>query len=850
MRRARRVKRAVSIGSSVQGSVTTGDEQGSMSWENTSDAGGSLALEHSCPSLCCGDGSAYGDSYTDLKDLERLCDEFEKGVKMKYRKKYRLQRKGCPVFSGSDAVSFLVDNGHANSRRSAVRLARRMTYEFALFRHETNDYDLEDEKNRYYVFTSPDQRPDSSSKPRDSSLSLHAIADVFEEGVVVQTHVYKNRSYKNTFVGSAAVTFLVTSQIAKTRQDAVRIGQLLMKKNVFEHISRKHQFKDKPLLYRFVPRKQRVRDDKDHSSRDAVPIEATAQIVRGILKRGTSFSGTSAVDAMVNAGLTSSRSEAVMLGEKLASDLQLFHCIQDRGRTFYDRPDVFYEFRDGRKLATSLQNLDDKDAEGGQQYNGDSLEYGLVEELELVVGINKQEEGSNINSLPDTDFYDNDGHINLEDLVVNGETSEKSLLGDAVEESPGEMRCFDRFGFIVDNDEDALTDVESLKTYDCGDTIATTEKELSFGEWRVLLDRCAVTESGESPAASRNTVKHFMRIGLPDSLRRRAWTTITGVDAMVQEREGDYDSLVETATRLMDDRSEDLRDVIERDLHRTFPRHALFCTDGGRGPNPPPSSGGDATKENSASGKIIPDGIVSLRRVLYAYSIYDNEVGYCQGMNFIAAMFLTFLSEEESFWLLAGEFVHLLGSFNAHNLVCLIIDSTAVMKEEPYAMRDLFVTDMAGVHETLYVSEKLFRKFLPRLMQHFDNQNINIGMFVTQWFMTVFTSTFPFDLVARVWDSFLVEGWKVVYRVMLSLLENTQSDLSGLDMEGILTFVRDELASKVDGPSVVKASLKIPLRNKQIQKYRSEWRDSQGGGKKFRRKLFVHKESQGSEQSN
>jgi hypothetical protein len=296
---------------------------------------------------------------------------------------------------------------------------------------------------------------------------------------------------------------------------------------------------------------------------------------------------------------------------------------------------------------------------------------------------------------------------------------------------------------------------------------------------------------------------------------------------MVQEREGDYDSLVETATRLMDDRSEDLRDVIERDLHRTFPRHALFCINGGRGPNLPPSSGGDATKQNSASEKIIPDGIVSLRRVLYAYSIYDNEVGYCQGMNFIAAMFLTFLSEEESLWLLA-----------------------AVMKEEPYAMRDLFVTDMAGVHETLYVSEKLFQKFLPRLMQHFDNQNINIGMFVTQWFMTVFTSTFPFDLVARVWDSFLVEGWKVVYRVMLSLLENTQSDLSSLDMEGILTFVRDELPSKVDGPSVVKASLKIPLRNKQIQKYRSEWRDSQSGGKKFRRKLFVHKESQGSEQSN
>ncbi|EJK70291.1 hypothetical protein THAOC_08363 [Thalassiosira oceanica] len=45
-------------------------------------------------------------------------------------------------------------------------------------------------------------------------------------------------------------------------------------------------------------------------------------------------------------------------------------------------------------------------------------------------------------------------------------------------------------------------------------------------------------------------------------------------------------------------------------------------------------------------------GQAALRRVLFAYSMYDSEVGYCQGMNFITAMFLTFLSEEESFWLL------------------------------------------------------------------------------------------------------------------------------------------------------------------------------------------------------
>ena len=120
----------------------------------------------------------------------------------------------------------------------------------------------------------------------------------------------------------------------------------------------------------------------------------------------------------------------------------------------------------------------------------------------------------------------------------------------------------------------------------------------------------------------------------------------------------------------------------------------------------------------------------ALRRVLHAYSAYDREVGYCQGMNFIAAMFLTFLTEEEAFWLLV-----------------------VVMNEEPYELRELFRPDMAGTREVLYISEKLLAQFLPRLARCFEEEGVDVSMFVTQWLMMVYASTFPFELVLRVWDS-------------------------------------------------------------------------------------------------
>jgi hypothetical protein len=133
-----------------------------------------------------------------------------------------------------------------------------------------------------------------------------------------------------------------------------------------------------------------------------------------------------------------------------------------------------------------------------------------------------------------------------------------------------------------------------------------------------------------------------------------------------------------------------VQDTIERDIHRTYPRHTLFFDDDNERDDDAISKAassllglsgacdsevasvilnleqdikavteGATTKLVSASlsskpsDKLTtPNGQAALRRVLRAYSYYDREISYCQGMNFIAGMFLTVMSEEEAFWLL------------------------------------------------------------------------------------------------------------------------------------------------------------------------------------------------------
>ncbi|KAL7561705.1 hypothetical protein ACA910_016467 [Epithemia clementina (nom. ined.)] len=192
-------------------------------------------------------------------------------------------------------------------------------------------------------------------------------------------------------------------------------------------------------------------------------------------------------------------------------------------------------------------------------------------------------------------------------------------------------------------------------------------------------------------------------------------------------------------------------------------------------------------------------GQASLRRVLKAYSVYDREIGYCQGMNFVAGMFLTLMPEEEAFWLLVS-----------------------VMNEEPCRMRGLFGEGMRETHLVLHVAERLIQMHLPKVYKQLDKENIHITMFATQWLLTQYTSSFRFDLVLRVWDAFLGEGWKITYRVMLALLKIHEAQILQSSFEDVLALVR-ELPDRVSGNTVIETALEIPLKRQTIQKLEMEW---------------------------
>lgn len=84
-------------------------------------------------------------------------------------------------------------------------------------------------------------------------VQLTDIADAMRKSLRVRSHKYRLRTYKNSFTGTEAVDFLTNFGFAYSRLEAVHLGQRLANElKVFEHVTRKEDFEDKPHFYHFL----------------------------------------------------------------------------------------------------------------------------------------------------------------------------------------------------------------------------------------------------------------------------------------------------------------------------------------------------------------------------------------------------------------------------------------------------------------------------------------------------------------------------------------------------------------------------------------------------------------------
>lgn len=294
------------------------------------------------------------------------------------------------------------------------------------------------------------------------------------------------------------------------------------------------------------------------------------------------------------------------------------------------------------------------------------------------------------------------------------------------------IRPVDKYGFLKSEQVNAPPEVSTK----CRPRSDREREEKRLRKWRKMIG-VGGTDWKHYARRKPNVVKRRIRKGIPDCLRGLVWQLVSGSRDLLLMHQGVYEQLVlyETSASELD---------IIRDISRTFPSHVFFQQRHGPGQR-------------------------SLYNVLKAYSVYDRAVGYVQGMGFLAGLLLLYMSEEDAFWLLV-----------------------ALLKGAVHSpMEGLYLVGLPLVQQYLFQFERLVKEQLPRLGAHFEEEMINPSMYASQWFITVFSYSFPFPVALRIWDVFLSEGVKIIFKVGLALLKYCHDDLVKLPFEKLVHALRN-----------------------------------------------------------
>lgn len=229
-------------------------------------------------------------------------------------------------------------------------------------------------------------------------------------------------------------------------------------------------------------------------------------------------------------------------------------------------------------------------------------------------------------------------------------------------------------------------------------------------------------------------VKKLVRKGIPPEWRGLAWFFYAGGYERLNKHVGVYEKIVVDTAGVVNKDTE----VIERDLHRTFPDNRFFNRD---------------ERDEQEDSEVIR----ALRRVLVAFAHYQPQIGYCQSLNFLAGLLLLFMSEERAFWML------------------VIMTERIIPK--------VHTATLEGVHTDQGVLMMCIREYIPKLWtiigKSYDGSVLSEDKILTRlppltlvtlsWFMSVFVGVLPTETVLRIWDILWYEGSKTIFRISLTV---------------------------------------------------------------------------------
>ena len=169
----------------------------------------------------------------------------------------------------------------------------------------------------------------------------------------------------------------------------------------------------------------------------------------------------------------------------------------------------------------------------------------------------------------------------------------------------------------------------------------------------------------------------------------------------------------------------------------------------------------------------------NLQELLETFVAYRPDIGYFDGLNYVAAMLLQFQDEESAFTSTVNLFTQYI--LNA-------VDSD---------MKSKFANYCAAFN--LAMDEEV-----PNVKHAFQENKVEVMTILKDWMCSLFTRCVDFEKAKRLWDILLLEGPFGIVKISLGILKMFADQIGDMSAKEVYAFLK-HLPDRVDIDELAKS---------------------------------------------
>ena len=203
-------------------------------------------------------------------------------------------------------------------------------------------------------------------------------------------------------------------------------------------------------------------------------------------------------------------------------------------------------------------------------------------------------------------------------------------------------------------------------------------------------------------------------------------------------------------------------ETIQKDISRTFPNDKNF----------------DRIHKNK------------LFRILITYSNFNKNIGYAQGLNFLAASSMYLFDKEEEVFIFLDSFINRLKLYN-----------------------NLGIENKKLLYKIKYFSS-LLNKYIPEVVNYLKSKLLNHEFFSAGWIITVFSNTMDKKKLFICWSFMVIFGWKFFFAFIIQVITSYKSIIISSDerlLSGKMKAILNSPQFINDFNFIIKDTLKFML---------------------------------------